>query len=239
MPKYTETKVPSTQDKQASAEQLHRAPLPLLPPYKNPCHCWPLRVCCHTLTPDWLPAPLRTRQASLIQLMICSDLDVFHAARHTAVYFISKQVEAQVMGISTSGSISADLISLGLCDATGSRPGFSVCSDGCVWIEDIGPVYFQVVSSSDRSLPPAARCALHWVGFHWCVGSSCKESQILCDCYVLNRPRGYWGYEWIIFGALARKLFTSSRGNQVGLLYLNIMDDYLYCETIDTLLSSN
>ena len=30
--------------------------------YKNPCHCWPTRVCCHTLTkPDCL-APYRTRQ---------------------------------------------------------------------------------------------------------------------------------------------------------------------------------
>ena len=44
-----------------SAEQLHRAMLPLLP-YKKPyCH-WPPRVCCHTLTTHWLPASLRTRQ---------------------------------------------------------------------------------------------------------------------------------------------------------------------------------
>ncbi len=34
----------------------------LLLPYKTPCCCGPPRVCCHTLTPDWLPAPLQTRQ---------------------------------------------------------------------------------------------------------------------------------------------------------------------------------
>ncbi len=39
------------------AEQLCRATLPL--PYKNPCHRWPTRVSCHTLTkPDYL-APLQ------------------------------------------------------------------------------------------------------------------------------------------------------------------------------------
>ncbi len=43
-----------------SAEQLRRAMLLL--PYKKPCCSWPPRVCCHTLTTDWLPAPLRTRQ---------------------------------------------------------------------------------------------------------------------------------------------------------------------------------
>ena len=42
-----------------SAEQLHRAMLPLLLPYKRPCCCWPPRICCHILTIDWLPAPLQ------------------------------------------------------------------------------------------------------------------------------------------------------------------------------------
>ncbi len=50
-----------------SAEQLHRAILPLLLPYKKPCCCWPPRVCCHTLTTDWLPVPLRTRHSWIDQ----------------------------------------------------------------------------------------------------------------------------------------------------------------------------
>ena len=37
-PKYTKAKVPCTQDKYMSAEQLHRAPLVPLPPYKK-AHC--------------------------------------------------------------------------------------------------------------------------------------------------------------------------------------------------------
>ena len=36
-------------------------PLPLVLPYKNPCHCWPTRVCCPTLTKTDYLAPLRTR----------------------------------------------------------------------------------------------------------------------------------------------------------------------------------
>ena len=39
MPKYTKAKVPHTQDKHTSAEQLCRALLLLLPPYKKPCCC--------------------------------------------------------------------------------------------------------------------------------------------------------------------------------------------------------
>ncbi len=31
----------------------------LLLTYKNPYHRWPTRVCCHTLTPDWLPSALK------------------------------------------------------------------------------------------------------------------------------------------------------------------------------------
>ncbi len=46
------------QDKHASAKQLLRATLLLLLPYKEPCCCWPPRVCCHTLTTDWLPCEL-------------------------------------------------------------------------------------------------------------------------------------------------------------------------------------
>ena len=52
-PKYIKAKVPHTQDKH-TAEQLYRA---LLLPYKKPCYCYPTRVCWHTLTTDWLPAP--------------------------------------------------------------------------------------------------------------------------------------------------------------------------------------
>ncbi len=44
-----------------SAEQLLRAMLPLPLPYKKSCCHWPPRVCCHTLSTDWLPAPLQTR----------------------------------------------------------------------------------------------------------------------------------------------------------------------------------
>ena len=40
----------------ASAEQLRRAMLPLLLPYKKPCCRWPPR--CHTLTTNWLPSEL-------------------------------------------------------------------------------------------------------------------------------------------------------------------------------------
>ena len=50
-PKYTKAKVLSTQDKQ-STEQLRRAMLQLLLPYKRPSHLYLTRVCCHTLTPD-------------------------------------------------------------------------------------------------------------------------------------------------------------------------------------------
>ena len=57
-PYYTKVKVPGPKINTRSAEQLCRATLPLLP-YKNPCHYWPTRVCCHTLTPDWLPSTLK------------------------------------------------------------------------------------------------------------------------------------------------------------------------------------
>ena len=32
--------------------------LPLKLAYKRPCYCQPTRVCCHTLTKDWLPSAL-------------------------------------------------------------------------------------------------------------------------------------------------------------------------------------
>ena len=54
-------KVLHTQDKHWSSEQLLRATRPLLLPYKKPYCRYPLRVCYHTLTTDWLLVPLRTR----------------------------------------------------------------------------------------------------------------------------------------------------------------------------------
>ena len=73
MPKYTKAKVLRTQDKQ----HVSRAGLQL--PYKKPCCHWPPRVCCHTLTTDWLPAPLRTRHLQVWDAFgwdseICSHL---------------------------------------------------------------------------------------------------------------------------------------------------------------------
>ena len=61
MPKYIKAKVLHTQDKQhisgtASQELCCHCHYP-----EKPCYCWPPRVCCHTLTTNWLPAPLRTR----------------------------------------------------------------------------------------------------------------------------------------------------------------------------------
>ncbi len=38
MPRYTKAKVLHTQDKHTSAEQLCKAKLPLLLPFKKPCH---------------------------------------------------------------------------------------------------------------------------------------------------------------------------------------------------------
>ncbi len=46
--------------------------LPLQLPYKKPCCCWPPRVCCHTLTTDWLPVPLRTQHQFLWGTPVCS-----------------------------------------------------------------------------------------------------------------------------------------------------------------------
>ena len=60
-----------TQDKHH--KKLHRAMLLLLLPYKRPCHCWPTRVCCHTLTPDWLPSTLKN---SKLILGFLSDFSV-------------------------------------------------------------------------------------------------------------------------------------------------------------------
>ncbi len=44
--------------------------LPLLLTYNYPCHCWPTRVCCHTLTkPDYL-APLQNSTVLAYQSML-------------------------------------------------------------------------------------------------------------------------------------------------------------------------
>ena len=43
----------------------------LLLPYKNPCHPWPTRVCCHTLTkPDCL-APLQNSTLTCRMCQLC------------------------------------------------------------------------------------------------------------------------------------------------------------------------
>ncbi len=45
----------------------------LLLAYKNPCHCWLTRVCCHTLTkPDYL-VPLQNSTPHSVQILIPED----------------------------------------------------------------------------------------------------------------------------------------------------------------------
>ncbi len=51
-PWYPKVKVLSTQDKHHISWAACRAALPLSLAYKNPCHHWPTRVCCQTLTYD-------------------------------------------------------------------------------------------------------------------------------------------------------------------------------------------
>ncbi len=55
---YTKVKVLHTQGKH---QELSSFALFSCYPIRKPCWCSPSRVCCHTFTTDWLPAPLRTR----------------------------------------------------------------------------------------------------------------------------------------------------------------------------------
>ncbi len=63
---------------------------------------------------------------------------------------------------------------------------------------------------------------------------------IISRCnYVLNRLRGYQGSQWGICPSFSKDNSKLRTKIMRSLLYLNLRDDYFYCQAIDTLLSSH